>query len=116
MRGRATFAAVSSYVAVRIPIDHGIPKYTKIYQNAWHRVCWCRVFTFRRDDARVGGARADAGDGDGDGARCGAVRARRGAPGAAVAFRVRAIGCAREDAGRRWRDARRWRANAANAT
>ena len=29
VRGRATFAAVSSYVAVRIPIDHGIPKYTK---------------------------------------------------------------------------------------
>ena len=36
------------------------PRDTKIYQNAWHRVCWCRVFTFRRDDARVGGARARA--------------------------------------------------------
>jgi len=40
-------------VAVRIPN----------IQNAWHRVCWrrgVRVFTFRRDDARVGGARARA--------------------------------------------------------
>lgn len=83
------------------------------------RLASCLYFPTRR---RAGGARAgeDADAGDGDGARCGARAPGRA--GAAATARV-------QGAGRRWRfvcgrltarattrgDARRWRANTANA-